>query len=161
MYYAQTTLFAPVAAWLTCCTVEIFHAVKRLLTIYPLTFQYPSTPIPKTLISTYPEVKLMTLILLSTKLLWGMDGTKRIPRDKTEPAAVTPDIRSWERFLADHKFQGDSVFDWTDADVFGMSGEELDGYMDWYERTWLVKGKEGAGDKQRKPSYKTKHILTY
>jgi len=80
-----------------------------------------------------------------------MDGIKRIPRDKTEPAAVTPDIKSWERFLAENKFLGDSIFDWTDGDVFGMSGEELDEYMDWYERTWLVKGKEGGRNKQRKP----------
>ncbi|RPB28945.1 hypothetical protein L211DRAFT_817189 [Terfezia boudieri ATCC MYA-4762] len=123
--------------------LEIFHAVKRLLTLYPLTFQYPSTPTLKTLISAYPEAKLMSLILLSTKLLWGVDDTKRIPREKTEPAAVTPDIKNWERFLTENKFVGDSIFDWTDADVFGMSGEELDKYMDWYERMWLVKGKGG------------------
>lgn len=82
-----------------------------------------------------------------------MDGTKRIPRDKTEPAAIILDIKSWERFLAENKFQGDSIFDWTDGDVFGMSGDELDGYMDWYERTLMEKGKGGGSsrNKQCKP----------
>ncbi|KAF8439226.1 hypothetical protein BGX38DRAFT_1134601 [Terfezia claveryi] len=138
--------------------LEIFHAVKRLLTLYPLTFQYPSTPTLKTLISAYPEAKLMSLVLLSTKLLWGMDDTKRIAREKTEPAAVTPDIKNWERFVTENKFLGDSIFDWTDGDVFGLSGEELDRYMDWYERTWLVKGK-GGRKKQRKPSKSANLIL--
>ena len=84
----------------------------------------------------------MSLVLIATKLAWGLDSLKRLPRSNTEAAAVGPHPKSWERFLAESKFQGDSLFDYTDMDVLHLSGEELDEYMDWYTRVWLLPQKE-------------------
>lgn len=80
----------------------------------------------------------MSLVLIATKLAWGLDTFKRLPRSNTEAAAVSPHPKSWESFLAEKKKQGDSVYDYTDMDVLNLSGEELDEYMDWYARTWLL-----------------------
>lgn len=91
----------------------------------------------------------MALVLLTAKLAWGMDGLTRIPRSRTEPAAVGPDMKSWEKFLAQNKFKGDSIFDYTDVDILSMPGEELDVYMDWYEKTWLAPKNEAASRKKK------------
>lgn len=87
----------------------------------------------------------MSLLLLSTKLSWDIDGINRTPRDRAESASINPDGKSWEQFLAKNKFSGDSIFDYKDVDVMEMQDGELDAYMDWYERIWLVRAGERKG----------------
>lgn len=118
--------------------VEVYGAVKRLVQILQLTFQLDREQRLKQLVSEWPEARLMSLVLIAIKLAWGLDTFRRLPRCNTEAAAVSPRRKSWERFFAENKFQGDSLFDYTDMDVLNLSVEELDGYLDWYARTWLL-----------------------
>lgn len=121
--------------------MEIFSAVQQLIKLMGLTFQFDGTQKFKSLQREWPEAKIMSLVLIAAKLAWGMDGIERVCHDKAEPAVIGPDPKRWENFLAENKFKGDSLYDYTDMDILNMSGEELDAYMGWYERTWLGSGK--------------------
>lgn len=128
--------------------MEIYLGVKQLIVASGAEFMFDGTPRLRRRAIDSPEAKLMALVLISSKLAWGLDGVKRTPRDRAEPAAIKVDRKTWESFLAENKFKGDSLYDYDDADILKMSGEELDAYMDWYERTWLSSlNKEQANGK--------------
>lgn len=93
----------------------------------------------------------MSLVIIATKLLYGLDGVSRAPISDAEPAAVGLKWEAWEKFLRlgnakrrgllgdiSHKSgkRGLEV-DVKETDIFGMNGEDLDKYMDWFEKTWV------------------------
>lgn len=92
----------------------------------------------------HPEVRLMSLIIISIKLIQGFDRLYRQPRTEDEPAALTLDWEVWKDYfqgqnsssssgeLSDEGFVGA-----TEESVFQMTGDQLDQYLDWYEQTWV------------------------
>lgn len=92
----------------------------------------------------------MSLVIIATKLLYGLDGVPRAPRSNTEPAAVGLRWEAWDRFLrlGNAKRRGllggigqnsgkrGLEVDVKETDIFDMDGEDLDKYMDWFEKTW-------------------------
>jgi len=98
----------------------------------------------------------MALLIISTKLLYGLDGVKRTPKSAAEPAAVGLKWKAWDGYLrtgnAERRgFLNENVtpgseggggggkdleVDVEEKDVFDMTGEELDRYMDWFEKNW-------------------------
>jgi RNA polymerase I-specific transcription initiation factor RRN7 len=89
------------------------------------------------------------LVIVSTKLLFGLDGISRAPRSAAEPAAIGLKWEAWDEYLrtgnaelrgllgGSGKAGGKELeVDVGEKDVFEMSGEELDKYMDWFERNW-------------------------
>lgn len=101
-------------------------------------------------VSAWPEARLMAIVIIAIKLLYGLDGISRIPESSTEPAAVGLKWEAWDRFLrlgnAEYKgFLGEIdkesgkkrlEVDVKETDILDMNGEELDKYMDWFEKTW-------------------------
>lgn len=92
----------------------------------------------------------MSLVIIATKLLYGLDSVSRAPKSNAEPAAVGMKWEAWDKFLrlgnaerrgllggtgqkADNR---ELEVDVKETDIFGMSGEDLDKYMDWFEKTW-------------------------
>lgn len=127
--------------------VEIYDAVKALQSLLDITFEYPK---PKATVERkkshhYPDVELIVLIVIATKLLFPFDDLKRYPTISKEPAAQTMDWSQWA--LAQASFDSDSHFKEnigrdaairvTDSDVLAMSADQLDHYMDWYAESWL------------------------
>jgi len=98
---------------------------------------------------------------VATKLCYGLDSLARTPLSATEPAATTVDWDAWERFLrvGNDARRGSGgpgrarlEIDVKEHDVFDMQDEELDWYLDWYEKTWCD-GAEGEKSARRsKPS---------
>lgn len=96
----------------------------------------------------------MALLIISTKLLYGLDGVKRTPKSAAEPAAVGLKWKAWDGYLrtgnaerrgllnenVTPRSEGgggkDLEVDVEEKDVFDMTGEELDRYMDWFEKNW-------------------------
>ncbi|KAI5785102.1 RNA polymerase I-specific transcription initiation factor Rrn7 [Peziza echinospora] len=146
LFYTQFGLSFPQLNWPTFTIkyirdlglpLETFLGVKQLIAASGAGFMFDGAPRLRRRAIDSPEAKLMALVLISSKLAWGLDGVKRTPHDRAEPAAIKIDRKAWESFLAGNKFKGDSLYDYDDTDILNMSGEELDAYMDWYERTWL------------------------
>lgn len=153
--------------------VEIYDAVKSLQALLDVKFEYPK---PKAVIERkkahhYPDVQLMVLIVIATKLFFPFDDVKRYPTTGKEPAAQTMDWSQWA--LAQKAFDSDSHFGKTigkraaihvtDNDVFNMSTDQMDHYMDWYANNWLDKSRapgrlaemfpiHRAGESQPKPT---------
>lgn len=92
----------------------------------------------------------MALVIIATKTLYGLDGVSRAPESSTEPAAVGLKWEAWNNFLrlgnterrgllgdiGQETNKRELEVDAKEIDVFGMSGEDLDRYMDWFEKTW-------------------------
>jgi RNA polymerase I-specific transcription initiation factor RRN7 len=112
-----------------------------------VTFHYPK---PRAVIERkkshfLPDVQLIVLIVIATKLLFPFDDLKRYPTTSKEPAAQTMDWSKWARSQED--FSSDSFFgenigkgtalQVTDKDVMNMTNEQMDNYMDWYASNWL------------------------
>lgn len=111
------------------------------------TFEYPTivSDDDRNKVHYLPDVQLMVLIVISTKLLFPFDDLKRYPTTANEPATQIMNWPLWER--AQHHFEGDprvgdkiekgTAIQVTDQDVLTMTPAQLDGYMDWYESSWL------------------------
>ncbi|CAG7975806.1 unnamed protein product [Penicillium salamii] len=127
--------------------IEVYDAVKNLKNLLNVTFEYPK---PKATIEQkkshhYPDVELVVLIVIATKLLFPFDDVKRYPTTNMEPATQIMDWSQWA--LAQTAFDSDSYFKEnigkdaavriTDSDVLNMSTDQLDHYMDWYADSWL------------------------
>ncbi|EPS27904.1 hypothetical protein PDE_02848 [Penicillium oxalicum 114-2] len=92
-----------------------------------------------------PEVQLMALIVIATKLIFPFDDLTRCPATTKEPATQIMDWARWARAQADFayheqshgKIANEGAIQLTDKDVLTMAPSELDDYMDWYESNWL------------------------
>jgi RNA polymerase I-specific transcription initiation factor RRN7 len=130
---------------------EIYPAVKKMSSILNFNFTFalaPDSKIRRNAIS-HPEAQLMALVVFATKLGYPFDSdvVKRHPRSLSEPAALRYDWKKWVelrkqgRSLAERgsklPLQKGQESNITDADIFKMSDEQLDQYMDWYQRTYI------------------------
>lgn len=141
--------------------LEIYPAVKNLNKILNFTFEYSASNfrIRRNAISD-PEAQLISLVIVTTKMIYPFDSNivKRYPRSLNSPAAQRIDWKKWVELhkqgapRADHAAaslnvsEGETASELTlekgresevtDADIFKMSGADLDQYMYWYQRTW-------------------------
>jgi len=138
--------------------VEIYTATKRLADRPFMTFEWPALALTKRT-SHWPEAKLMALVIIATKLCFGLDGIRRTPHSPTEPAATALAWNAWEHFLRAGNQERRGLLiskggknaqlevDVKEADIFSMDAEELDWYMDWYEKTWCAEGEVPSGER--------------
>jgi RNA polymerase I-specific transcription initiation factor RRN7 len=134
--------------------LEVYTTVRRLNTITKYDFTYPTTATPlettRRQPTTYPESQLMSLVVVATKLLFPFDSAtvKRYPKDANDPTALRMDWSSWleakGRFDKDSStaretngLKAGSEILVTDRDILGMTDQQLDQYMSWYQRTWI------------------------
>ena len=96
--------------------------------------------------SSLPEIQLLCLLIIAVKLYHPFDGFIRHVRSLTDSAALTIDWDTWvdvQSFQSLHATTGEahlergSEINVTVKDVMNMPGEQLDEYMDWYERTFV------------------------
>ncbi|KAJ5477441.1 hypothetical protein N7539_007585 [Penicillium diatomitis] len=92
-----------------------------------------------------PELQIMTLIVIATKLLFPFDDLARVPATAKEPATQAMDWAVWARvqahFTSREQSHGtitkEEAIRLTEKDVLNMMPRQLDEYMDWYESNWL------------------------
>lgn len=105
-----------------------------------LDFSFPILRKKALEVSGYPEVQLMSLITIATKLSHPFDDVERVPQSETDPTTVKVDWAMWREIMAEAPTKGLKKGDeikTTDEDVMKMSGKEMDDYLDWYQRTWI------------------------
>lgn len=87
----------------------------------------------------YPEIQLMCLIVIATKLSQPFDDIVRVPVSESDPATVKIDWTKWREIMAEKESPGlkrGEEMKIKDADIIGMSDKKMDDYLDWYQRTW-------------------------
>ncbi|CUS09105.1 unnamed protein product [Tuber aestivum] len=78
--------------------VEIYHGFKRLANLISLPFTWNGLRHRKR-VTNWPEARLMALLIISTKLLYGLDGVRRVPKSVAEPAAAGLKWEAWDGYL--------------------------------------------------------------
>ncbi|KAI9789192.1 MAG: Pol I core factor CF [Peltula sp. TS41687] len=124
--------------------LNTYHAVNKISAILKLSFTFQCSPV-KTQNDSFPEAKLMSLLVIAVKVSQCFDPSKCMPRTDAEPAALTIDWNVWVRAFRDSKEDAQSLrrgeeMNVTENDVFRMNGGQLDQYLDWYEKTWAEDG---------------------
>ncbi|KXT04514.1 hypothetical protein AC578_8631 [Pseudocercospora eumusae] len=129
--------------------LEIYVTTQRLARLLEINFAYNVVAKARANMSMrFPEIRLMALIVIATKLLFPFDDKKRYPKNTEDLAAMRLDWDIWCKVLAqqhDHdKRKGQArggpdqlsfrdAFSMNEADSLSLADERLDQYLDWYE----------------------------
>ncbi|KKK17398.1 hypothetical protein AOCH_003598 [Aspergillus ochraceoroseus] len=132
--------------------LDVYPAVTRLQNLLGFTFKYSTKVVGRRKPLDKPELQLITLIVISTKLLFPFDDVERHPTCAQEPAVHTIDWAAWgevqrrfeNREALAGKISKDKEILVNENDVLAMTPDQLDQYMDWYENNWLDLSK-GSG----------------
>lgn len=87
-----------------------------------------------------PEVQLVTLIVVATKLSQPFDTIERKPTSESDASAVKIDWDEWQEIMqipAAEGLERGKEIEVNDSTVMGMDGKEIDDYLDWFQRMWL------------------------
>ncbi|KAI0520789.1 hypothetical protein F5B22DRAFT_598378 [Xylaria bambusicola] len=123
--------------------VDVYIAAKCIGEILKAEFCYPSQGDKKLRTMDNPEVLLMCLVVVSTKLLYSLDGVERLPISQLDPRQTKIDWQSWRNIVAEKPVKEHGYltpgeeYKVTNDDVMNMDKAKLDDYMDWFERMWL------------------------
>ncbi|KAF4552046.1 Zinc-finger of RNA-polymerase I-specific TFIIB Rrn7-like protein [Elsinoe fawcettii] len=118
--------------------IEVFAASFKLAHLLHMDFDF-KTNRAKWLSRAFefPDHRLSALLVVTTKILFPLDGRDRPPKRPTEPAAI---IMNWDSWVA-AKDQKDHITEssyqralrTTNKDVAAMSESRLDEYLKWFE----------------------------
>ncbi|KAF2450333.1 hypothetical protein P171DRAFT_516235 [Karstenula rhodostoma CBS 690.94] len=121
--------------------LEVYDATIRLGEKLGYDFALYVSPRQKLDITSLPEARLISCLVICVKLIFPFDDTKRHPRSVTEPAATSVDWAAWSRLMkaarveergGRHRYTTEELTKVEEKDVFSMSGGELDQYLDFY-----------------------------
>ncbi|KAL5046279.1 hypothetical protein BDW71DRAFT_182510 [Aspergillus fruticulosus] len=126
--------------------VDIYPVTKKLQALIGFTFEYPIKKASRKWKSLdKPELQLITLIVIATKLLFPFDDVQRHPTSAQEPTVQMINWGAWAEvqklFDRSNKSSGrigkGKEILVKEDDVLTMTPDQLDEYMDWYENSWL------------------------
>lgn len=125
--------------------VDIHPAAKKLQHLLGFDFEYPTSISGRRRPLQLPELQLVALVVITTKLLFPFDDVERYPATVEEPTVQVIDWNLWSQIQrhydnretpAGQLGKGKEILV-TERDVFGMTPSQLDEYMNWYENSWL------------------------
>ncbi|KAJ5157165.1 uncharacterized protein N7482_008265 [Penicillium canariense] len=127
--------------------IDVYETVKTLKGLVGFTYAFsaPAQGTKRKQTLHLPEVQLMALVVIATKLLFPFDDLERHPATAKEPATQAIEWPLWvrsqnhfdNREIACGNIGKDQVIQLTDKDVLNMAPSQLDEYMDWYESNWI------------------------
>lgn len=128
-----------------CLPLEIYVAVQRLARLMDLEFAYAVDAKSWSNMSLrFPEIRLMALVVIATKLLFPFDDTRRYAASASDLGALQMDWQLWAdlhrldrdteegRGAAD-RLSFEDAFTMTEAESLELAGDRLDQYLRWYE----------------------------
>ena len=124
--------------------VTLHPITLHLANLLSISFDFPS-PGSRQHTSSLPELQLISLLIIATKLYHPFDDLPRHVPSLADPAALSIDWPSWVQAQKAHNasntdgnhLQRGTEINITEVDAMAMSGEQLDEYMDYYERTFI------------------------
>jgi RNA polymerase I-specific transcription initiation factor RRN7 len=121
--------------------LEVYAGARRIARELELDFTWPNT-YARHRIHTLPELQVMALVVISTKLTQSLDDLTRLPWSASDPSTTTVDWSIWaEQFQAEEeiKTRRKNTVSVTSNDVLTMDDKEIDHYLDWYQSVWIEK----------------------
>ncbi|KAJ4354304.1 uncharacterized protein N0V89_006038 [Didymosphaeria variabile] len=121
--------------------LELYDATMRLGEKLGYDFALYIAPRQKFNITSLPEARLISCLVICVKLIFPFDDSKRHPRSAAEPAATAMDWPAWSGLIKEaraaerggrHRYTTEELTKVQEKDVFSMSGAELDQYLDFY-----------------------------
>ncbi|KAL1957447.1 hypothetical protein VTO42DRAFT_6015 [Malbranchea cinnamomea] len=127
--------------------LEVFPAVRHLQSLIGYTFSFSDSIVGRFHRIYLPEVQLISLVVIVTKLLYPLDDVKRYPYSWKDPAAQAMNWDTWVRTQTEFEEKGrrgerlrkGEAISVSESDAFRMAPQQLDDYMDWYEKMWIDK----------------------
>jgi RNA polymerase I-specific transcription initiation factor RRN7 len=126
--------------------LEVYAAAQNLNDVLKFDFKYGGSGGKRRTVLSYPEAQLMSLVVVATKLLFPFDNEslQRYPQNGAEQGILMVDWNTWmdtRKASKDSESRNLSLENGEeihvkDTDVFNMSAQQLDQYMNWYQRTW-------------------------
>jgi RNA polymerase I-specific transcription initiation factor RRN7 len=131
--------------------IEVYAATQRLAHLLGIDFTLQlGGKTDSNRVLRYPEVQLMSLLIVSTKLFFPIDDIDRHPVSANDLSALKMD---WTEWVATHSAVHDrdesnihttkdnnspdltfpEAFKISESDCLAMGDDELDRYMDWYQ----------------------------
>ncbi|CZS92264.1 related to polymerase I core factor (CF) subunit [Rhynchosporium agropyri] len=123
-----------------CLPVEVHPTTCRLQALINIDISYHAHLTGTSGATPYPEVQLMSLVVIATKLLHPFDDIKRAPGSYSDPSAVKVDWSRWVELTAPERMTGlarGEAINVKETDVWEMNPEKIDNYLDWYQRMWI------------------------
>ncbi|KAK9778455.1 hypothetical protein SCAR479_04477 [Seiridium cardinale] len=124
--------------------VEVYLMVKCLIQILGAKFEFPDGKSRRIRRMDNPEVLLFTLVIVSTKLLYPLDGVARPPVSEDDLRVKQINWAEWEKARAKTKqdllasgLQKGTEYQVTTNEALFMDGTMLDDFMDWYDKMWV------------------------
>ncbi|KAK8051050.1 Ubiquitin-like protein [Apiospora rasikravindrae] len=125
--------------------VEVFLSVKCMAQILEADFCYPTRDKRRILSTDDPEVLLLALVVVSTKLLHPLDGVSRRPTTHDDPRVMQIDWKQWEvvRTKQAEAVRGlqrgeeHTITAWEAATVDKTVAEK---WLDYFERMFVQTG---------------------
>lgn len=125
--------------------LEIFIAAQRLGTLLDLDYSYNLDAKAGTNQSLrYPEIRLMALVVITTKLLFPFDDMRRYPESANDLNVLRMDWNLWAALQNNEttvssdeppsrKLTFTDAFSMTQPDSMNLCEDSLDEYLDWCE----------------------------
>ncbi|KAI0597446.1 hypothetical protein F4775DRAFT_593364 [Biscogniauxia sp. FL1348] len=138
--------------------VETYLAAKCIAEILETDYSYPIGG-KRVRAMDNPEVLLVTLVVVSAKLLYSPDGVERLPRNHQDPRKIKIDWVKWQEAMrregeggqkGSHLIRGEE-YKVTPNDVLTMDETKLDDFMDWFEKMWIGDGDPRTAERIREP----------
>ncbi|KAI1493495.1 hypothetical protein F5X96DRAFT_184320 [Biscogniauxia mediterranea] len=139
--------------------VETYLAAKCIAEILETDYSYPVGS-KRVRMMDNPEVLLVTLVVVSAKLLYSPDGVERLPRNHQDPRRIKIDWVKWQEVMrreegeegqrGSHLIRGEE-YKVTPNDVLSMDETKLDDFMDWFEKMWIGDGDPRTAERIREP----------
>ncbi|KAI1003848.1 hypothetical protein K3495_g4362 [Podosphaera aphanis] len=120
--------------------IEIYPAVRRLANLLDLDFSFPDALASLHRPTSYPEVRLISLVVIATKLSQPFDDILRVPENDMDPSLLKISWKEWSTIMTDEETKGLKRGEeiWLkDTNVWDMNEKDIDQYLDWYQNTWM------------------------
>ncbi|KAK4554024.1 hypothetical protein LTR86_008865 [Recurvomyces mirabilis] len=123
--------------------IEIYAATRRLAWALNLDFAFELDyrAGAKDVMLRYPEIRLMALLVVATKLLFPVDDIDRYPSSSVDVSALRMDWTAWAnaqsnipRDAEQSALASENAMNYSQKDVLESAEYQLDQYMDWVER---------------------------
>lgn len=80
------------------------------------------------------------MVIVAVKLSHPFDDIERQPETESDPTTLKIDWEKWRHIMIERsskRLKKGEELKITDADVLNMSNEQIDEYLEWYQRTWI------------------------
>lgn len=129
--------------------MEVHSYAEKIVSLLRLDFSFPTkanTPLNN------PDTLLIASIVVATKLLYPFDGLPRFPNDPHDPSNLRVNWDKWAEIFKDqpssHRNDRMGFEKMKSTDVYDMTEEDMDRYLDWYQET-KIEPREDVRDLER------------